>query len=266
MSLYVTERVSSDKQDVESQRFGNSKYIKDNNLTVTQTFSEEGVSGRKVPISERLLGRIKTLCVKGDMILGYDQSRFARNQREWLNFVWWAQDTGVEIITAENGLKFGFGHDDLGTNAMSFFKSAETEATALIDAKKTSDAMQLRKQKIRDEGGFISNKSKWIEKLGNPNITTERFDRNGKRIPSIAELGRDAAAKAARLAMVNSPSIRQAYAMIKTLKSKGDSNSQIAFYLNTNGFKTVRGFDFLPSSIPQFVKRVERLKRTNQFV
>lgn len=244
MNLYVTERVSTKRdQDIESQRFGNAKYISANNLTVTRTFSEN-VSGRKVPISERGLGEIKKLCQSGDAILGYDQSRFARNQREWLNFVWWAQDTGVEIILAENGLKFGFGHDDLGTNAMSFFRSAETEATAVMTAKKTKDALELRKEKIAKEGGFLSNDGVWIEKLG-----------NRTNLEQAGEIGRAVNARKWREKLSSDPMMKQAYGVIKLLREQGETNHYIADYLNRHGFRTATGREWSGSGLCAFLRR-----------
>ena len=247
-NLYVTERVSTRRdQDIESQRFGNAKYINANNLTVTRTFSEN-VSGRKVPISERGLGEIKKLCKAGDAILGYDQSRFARNQREWLNFVWWAQDMGVEIILAENGLKFGFGHDDLGTNAMSFFRSAETEATAVMTAKKTKDALELRKEKIRNEGGFWSNDGKWVEKLG-----------NRTNLEQAGEKGRAANAERCKRLLLENVEMRKAFGIISRMRAEGETNRYIADFLNRHGYRTTTGREWVGSGLCAFVRRCKKV-------
>jgi len=252
MNLYVTERVSTTKnQDIESQRFGNQRYIESNDLIVTRTFSEN-VSGRKVPISDRLLGEIKKLCKRGDSILGYDQSRFARNQREWLNFVWWAQDIGVEIIVAENGLKFGFGHDDLGTNAMSFFKSAETEATAVMTAKKTKDALALRKQKIADkekeigggEGYFITNDGNKCYGLGNRTNLAEAGER-----------GREVNRQRWESRLRENTEMKKAWAIIVRMKDDGETNVYVAGFLNSNGYRTATNKEWLPSGLSAFIKR-----------
>lgn len=76
--IYGYLRVSSDEQDVNSQKLGVEQFAKDRNWNIDKYITDEGVSGGKDP-DKRNLGPLLQLLNKDDVIICSEISRLGRD-------------------------------------------------------------------------------------------------------------------------------------------------------------------------------------------
>ena len=78
MTVFAYYRVSTDKQDFESQKFGVVEYAKRAGLTIEKEYLDDGVSGT-VAASKRELGKLLDEMKEGDTIITGELSRLGRS-------------------------------------------------------------------------------------------------------------------------------------------------------------------------------------------
>lgn len=116
-------------------------------------------------------------------------------------------------------------------------------------SQRTQSALDAQKDLIKKQGYFISKKTgRRVEKHGNPNMTEEA---RWKGCMASAKSRRDAAKK--------DKSFIQAYKYAKVLREKNFKNETIASELNSMGLRTPRGCEYIPASIPQLIRKGDRL-------
>lgn len=76
--IYGYLRVSSDDQDVNSQKQGVEQFAKDKCWTIDEYITDEGVSGGKDP-DKRNLGPLLKKLQKGDIVIASEISRLGRD-------------------------------------------------------------------------------------------------------------------------------------------------------------------------------------------
>jgi len=257
MKTYIYLRVSTSNQDNENQNIAVQRYIESNDIEVSDTI-RDSASGT-VPIRKRSLGALIDKCMRGDTIIVSELSRFSRNQREFMNMVWDCQEKGVVLYCVGENLTIDENNTETA-GLLSYLGSGKAESELVTKSFRIKNSLDYRKELIAKNGQFISKKGNIIVKLGGD------FNAVKKDGKTVRELGVEASAKKRREAVVNSLELKKSYALIIRCKQDGDNNRTIAATLNNAGFKTVRGFDWLPSSISQFIKRYEQLERTNRLV
>jgi len=89
-------RVSTDKQDVASQKLELLEYARKHQMLIHHFISVEMSAGK--PATERKVEELLSLLNKGDTLLVTELSRLGRNMLETLNLVQQIHDLGVALI------------------------------------------------------------------------------------------------------------------------------------------------------------------------
>jgi putative DNA-invertase from lambdoid prophage Rac len=119
-------RVSTDKQDIESQRFGVDKFVKEKGIIIDRDdWFEEIVTGSK-KVSERNLGEVLSGLKRGDCIIFSEVSRIGRKFYDTMIALQQCLDRGIQVMTVKERYVLG---DDIQSKimAMAFGLSAEIE-------------------------------------------------------------------------------------------------------------------------------------------
>lgn len=99
-------RVSTDMQDFESQKNGIDKYVKENNITVHKTIEEQGVSGYKTRLEDRVgLQELIQMALNEELesIIVFNQDRLGR-RLEILSFMTIMNEQNVKVYSVTEGL------------------------------------------------------------------------------------------------------------------------------------------------------------------
>lgn len=133
-------RVSTNKQELENQRYEIERYCQARSIVVDQ-WDEEIVSGT-VKLKDRKAGAMLEKLGSGDMLIVSEISRLSRSLRTVLNIIEDAIEAGVIITTVKENFVFG---DNLNSRiiAASFGLAAQIERS-LISAR-TKEALARKK-------------------------------------------------------------------------------------------------------------------------
>lgn len=101
MSTYCYLRVSTDTQDVNSQRIGIEEFCAAKGWTIDEWVMDEGVSGAKDP-SKRKLGTLLRKCQNGDILVFSEISRIGRKLVMILDVIKSCGEKGVKIYTVKD--------------------------------------------------------------------------------------------------------------------------------------------------------------------
>ena len=99
--VYCYLRVSSDGQDVNSQRVGIEEFLKQKDMTADEWVSDEGISGA-VDWRKRGIGKIIAKAKKGDVLIFSEISRIARRLVLVLEVIKACTERGVTIYTVKD--------------------------------------------------------------------------------------------------------------------------------------------------------------------
>ena len=177
---YAYIRVSTDKQDLENQKFEILKYANTNKLGNVE-FIEETVSGRK-SWKDRELGKLIGELQKGDVLIVAELSRLGRSMLEIMELLSILLRKGVElhVVKSNQVLK-----DDLHSKvfAMAFSIAAEIERELI--SQRTREALARRKaegKKLgRPKGSFSSKLDQYKDQI-------DEFLSKGVSVSSIAKI------------------------------------------------------------------------------
>lgn len=98
---YAYLRVSTDMQDVNSQRIGIEEFAKGREWEIDEWTLDEGVSGAKDP-SKRKLGGLVRKCQKGDRLVFSEISRIGRKLDMILDIIRECSERGIMIYTVKD--------------------------------------------------------------------------------------------------------------------------------------------------------------------
>ena len=177
---YAYIRVSTDKQDLENQKFEILKYANAKKLGNVEII-EETVSGRK-SWKKRRLGELVDELRKGDVLIITELSRLGRSMLEIMELLSILLRKGVELHIVKNNQVF---KDDLYSKvfAMAFSIAAEIERELI--SQRTKEALHRRKAEGkplgRPKGSYSSRLEPYREQI-------EEFLSKGVSISSIAKI------------------------------------------------------------------------------
>ena len=177
---YAYIRVSTDKQDLENQRFEILKYANDKKLGNVE-FVEETVSGRK-SWKNRKLGELVEKLQKGDVLIVAELSRLGRSMLEIMELLSILLRKGVELHIVKNNQVL---KDDLHSKvfAMAFSIAAEIERELI--SQRTKEALARRKAQGKPLG---RPKGSYSSRLEQHRKQIEEFLSKGVSISSIAKI------------------------------------------------------------------------------
>ena len=165
--VYAYLRVSTDSQNLMQQQNAINEYIKYKGLTITDVVTDEGVSGG-VSYKDRHLYNLIQSLNEGDVIVVSEISRLGRSMSDLNKLVnEELKPRKIRLIIITMGLDLNCSNlkaiDEMILFAFSFSAQVEKE----MIQERTRNALEARKKKIVNEGGFYSKKGKWCTKLGN---------------------------------------------------------------------------------------------------
>lgn len=197
-------RVSTDKQTLEQQNRTVKEWLSRNGLKTDIVITEEGISGG-VTYKKRKLGTdVLPLLEVGDMLIVAEISRLGRSMSDLNKLINdELKPRKIRLVVVQMGLDLNCANlkamDEMILFAFSFASQLEKE----LIQERTKSALEVRKQKIELEGGFISKAGNWCTSLGgNSNGQSKGGKANGEKRRKeamenstnriIAELLRDA--------------------------------------------------------------------------
>lgn len=154
--IYGYLRVSSDEQDVNSQKQGVEQFAKDKGWTIGKYITDEGVSGGKDP-DKRNLGPLLKLVQKDDIIICSEISRLGRDLYMVMDILHFCMERGCIIHTVKDRFTLG---DDIQSKVLAFAFGLSAEIERQMIRQRTKEGLKLRvKQGIllgRPPGKLIS--------------------------------------------------------------------------------------------------------------
>jgi len=142
--IYGYLRVSSDKQDVASQKIGVEQKAKELNTEIDEWISDEGVSGA-TEYTKRNLGELINVVKEGDIIICSEISRIARSIFMLFRIIETLMNKNVIIYTVKDGINTLKKDDIMSKMAIFFFGiAAEIERDMII--KRTKEGLERRRR------------------------------------------------------------------------------------------------------------------------
>lgn len=138
--IYGYLRVSSDEQDVNSQKQGVEQFAKDKNWNIDKYITDEGVSGGKDP-DKRNLGPLLQLLKKDDVIICSEISRLGRDLYMVMDILHYCMEKGCIIYTVKD--KFVLG-DDIQSKVLAFAFGLSAEIERQMIRQRTKEGLRLR--------------------------------------------------------------------------------------------------------------------------
>lgn len=138
--IYGYLRVSSDEQDVNSQKQGVDKFALDKGWVIEKYITDEGVSGGKDP-DKRNLGPLLKIIQKGDVIISSEISRLGRDLYMVMDILHFCMERGCIIYTVKD--KFVLG-DDIQSKVLAFAFGLSAEIERQMIRQRTKEGLKLR--------------------------------------------------------------------------------------------------------------------------
>lgn len=138
--IYGYLRVSSDEQDVNSQKQGVDKFATDKGWQIDKYITDEGVSGGKDP-DKRNLGPLLKLLQKDDVIISSEISRLGRDLYMVMDILHFCMERGCVIYTVKD--KFVLG-DDIQSKVLAFAFGLSAEIERQMIRQRTKEGLRLR--------------------------------------------------------------------------------------------------------------------------
>lgn len=138
--IYGYLRVSSDEQDVNSQKQGVEQFAKDRSWNIDKYITDEGVSGGKDP-DKRNLGPLLQLLNKDDVIICSEISRLGRDLYMVMDILHYCMEKGCIIYTVKD--KFVLG-DDIQSKVLAFAFRLSAEIERQMIRQRTKEGLRLR--------------------------------------------------------------------------------------------------------------------------
>lgn len=138
--IYGYLRVSSDEQDVNSQKQGVEQFAKDKGWTIDKYITDEGVSGGKDP-DKRNLGPLLKLVNKDDVIICSEISRLGRDLYMVMDILHFCMERGCIIHTVKDRFTLG---DDIQSKVLAFAFGLSAEIERQMIRQRTKEGLRLR--------------------------------------------------------------------------------------------------------------------------
>lgn len=138
--IYGYLRVSSDEQDVNSQKQGVEEFAQSKKWVIDKYITDEGVSGGKDP-DKRNLGPLLKLLKKDDIIICSEISRLGRDLYMVMDILHHAMNVGCVIYTVKD--KFVLG-DDIQSKVLAFAFGLSAEIERQMIRQRTKEGLKLK--------------------------------------------------------------------------------------------------------------------------
>lgn len=138
--IYGYLRVSSDEQDVNSQKQGVVKFAEANGWTIDEYITDEGVSGGKDP-DKRNLGSLLKKLKKDDIVIASEISRLGRDLYMVMDILHFCMKTGCKIYTVKDNFALD---DNVQSKVLAFAFGLAAEIERQMIRQRTKEGLRLR--------------------------------------------------------------------------------------------------------------------------
>lgn len=138
--IYGYLRVSSDEQDVNSQKQGVVKFANEHNMEIGKFITDEGVSGGKDP-DKRNLGPLLKLIKEGDIIICSEISRLGRDLYMVMDILHFCMERKAVIYTVKDNFTLG---NDIQSKVLAFAFGLSAEIERQMIRQRTKEGLRLR--------------------------------------------------------------------------------------------------------------------------
>lgn len=140
MAIYGYLRVSSDDQDVNSQRQGVEKFAADRQWKIEKYITDEGVSGGKDP-DKRNLGPLLQALKADDVVIASEISRLGRDLYMVMDILHHCMAVGCKIYTVKDNFHLD---DSIQSKVMAFAFGLAAEIERQMIRQRTREGLRLR--------------------------------------------------------------------------------------------------------------------------
>ena len=180
MKTYAYIRVSTDKQDLENQKFAILQYVNDKKLGNVE-FIEEAVSGRISWKNRKLKDLIENLKL-GDNLIVAELSRLGRSMLEIMELLSILLRKGVNVYVVKGNYEL---KDDIQSKVLTFAFSLAAEIERELISQRTKEALAKRKAEGKKLG---RPKGSYSSKLDDKKEYIKELLDKGVSIASIAKI------------------------------------------------------------------------------
>lgn len=138
--IYGYLRVSTDEQDVNSQRQGVDAFAAKRGWTIETYITDEGVSGGKNP-DKRNLGPLLKKLQEGDVLISSEISRLGRDLYMVMDILHFCMERGVVIYTVKDNFVLG---DSIQSKVLAFAFGLSAEIERQMIRQRTREGLRLR--------------------------------------------------------------------------------------------------------------------------
>lgn len=138
--IYGYLRVSSDEQDVNSQKQGVVQFAQNKGWVIDEFISDEGISGGKDP-SKRKLGPLLSRLKQGDIVISSEISRLGRDLYMVMDILHHCMKNGVVVYTVKDNFTLA---DDIQSKVLSFAFGLAAEIERQMIRQRTKEGLKLR--------------------------------------------------------------------------------------------------------------------------
>ena len=138
--IYGYLRVSSDEQDVNSQKHGVVEYAKKREWLINEYITDEGVSGGKDP-DKRNLGPLLKKLQKGDILIASEISRLGRDLYMVMDILHHCMQSGCKIYTVKDNFSLD---DNIQSKVLAFAFGLAAEIERQMIKQRTKEGLRLR--------------------------------------------------------------------------------------------------------------------------
>jgi len=175
--IYGYIRVSTDKQNVENQRFEIENYCKERGMIVN-AWIEETISGTK-KIDQRKLGKLLNKLKKDDILICAELSRLGRNMFMIMSILNYCMEKEIKVWTIKDNYRLG---DDLTSKVLAFAFGLSAEIERNLISQRTKEALVKKRTEVIVLGRPKGRKSSYYKLSGRDNLIKELLN---KGIPKI---------------------------------------------------------------------------------
>lgn len=138
--IYGYLRVSSDEQDVNSQKQGVIKFAEERGWVIDEYITDEGVSGGKDP-DKRNLGPLLKKLQKDDIVIASEISRLGRDLYMVMDILHFCMKTGCKIYTVKDNFALD---DNIQSKVLAFAFGLAAEIERQMIRQRTKEGLRLR--------------------------------------------------------------------------------------------------------------------------
>lgn len=138
--IYGYLRVSTDEQDINSQRQGVNAFAEKNGWSIEKYITDEGVSGGKDP-SKRNLGGLLNSLHPGDIVIASEISRLGRDLYMVMDILHFCMEREVVIYTVKDNFTLG---KDIQSKVLAFAFGLAAEIERQMIQQRTREGLKLR--------------------------------------------------------------------------------------------------------------------------